>query len=108
MTSKPGVGLTRSRWEVLNQDREVVMTMEGYGMFGRRPVPVDVVCAKAFAADAAATVKAGWRGDKEGRSDGPIVVNSSRAILYASAQDDFAQAARRAAQATRRQLHEAR
>lgn len=37
MTSKPGVGLTRSRWEVLNQQREVVLSMEGWGMFGRRP-----------------------------------------------------------------------
>lgn len=37
MSSKPGVGLTRSRWEVLNQDREVVLRMEGWGMFGRRP-----------------------------------------------------------------------
>lgn len=36
MTSKPGVGLTRSRWEVLNQQREVVLRMEGWGMFGRR------------------------------------------------------------------------
>jgi orotidine-5'-phosphate decarboxylase len=45
--------------------------------------------------DAAATVKAGWR------ADGPIVVNSSRAILYASAGADFAEAARREAQRTR-------
>jgi len=37
MSSKPGVGLTRSRWEVLNQQREVVLRMEGWGMFGRRP-----------------------------------------------------------------------
>lgn len=37
MTSKPGVGLMRSRWEVLNQQREVVLQMEGWGMFGRRP-----------------------------------------------------------------------
>jgi len=39
MTSKPHVGLTRSRWEVLNQQREVVLRMEGWGMFGRRPPP---------------------------------------------------------------------
>lgn len=38
MTSKPGVGLTRSRWEVLNQRREIVLSMEGWGMFMRRPV----------------------------------------------------------------------
>src|SRR3954464_4959043 len=45
--------------------------------------------------DAAATVKAGWR------PDAPIVVNSSRAILYASSGEDFAAAARREAQRTR-------
>lgn len=34
--SKPAVGIIRSRWEVRNQHNEMVMTMEGYGMFGRR------------------------------------------------------------------------
>lgn len=34
--SKPTVGIIRSRWEVRNQRNEMVMTMEGYGMFGRR------------------------------------------------------------------------
>ena len=48
--------------------------------------------------DAAATVRAGWR------PGGPIVVNSSRAVLYASAGDDFAAAARAVAAATRAQL----
>ena len=38
MASKPHVGLIRSRWEVMNQRSEVVLTMEGWGMFGRRPV----------------------------------------------------------------------
>jgi orotidine-5'-phosphate decarboxylase len=52
--------------------------------------------------DADATVRAGWR---EG---GPIIVSSSRAILYASARADFAEAARRVAQATRQQLNDAR
>ena len=52
--------------------------------------------------DALATVRAGWR------PNGPIVVNSSRAILYASGGADFAQAARAAAQATRDQLNAAR
>jgi len=28
----------RSRWAVLNQQHEPVLTMEGWGMFGRRPV----------------------------------------------------------------------
>ena len=36
MTSRPKVGLVLSRWEVLNQRREVVLTMQGWGMFGRR------------------------------------------------------------------------
>jgi orotidine-5'-phosphate decarboxylase len=52
--------------------------------------------------DAVATVKAGWR------SNAPIVVNSSRAILYASGGDDFAEAARREAQRTREQLEAAK
>ncbi|AVS65445.1 orotidine-5'-phosphate decarboxylase [Paracidovorax avenae] len=52
--------------------------------------------------DAAATVRAGLR------PDGPIVVNSSRAILYASADEGFAAAARQAAQATRAALNAAR
>jgi orotidine-5'-phosphate decarboxylase len=55
--------------------------------------------------DAQATVRAGWRG---GDKPGPIIVNSSRAILYASAGADHAQAARRVAQSTREQLNAAR
>jgi acyl dehydratase len=34
--SRPGMGLVRSRWEAVNQRGELVMTMEGWGMFGRR------------------------------------------------------------------------
>ncbi|XAH23188.1 orotidine-5'-phosphate decarboxylase [Xylophilus sp. GW821-FHT01B05] len=45
--------------------------------------------------DATATVRAGWR------SDAPIAVSSSRAILYASSGADFADAARREALRTR-------
>ncbi|NNU44644.1 orotidine-5'-phosphate decarboxylase [Ramlibacter montanisoli] len=52
--------------------------------------------------DAVATVKAGWRGD------GPIVVNSSRAILYASNGADFGEAARAEALRTRAVLEAAR
>jgi len=48
--------------------------------------------------DAQAAVQAGWR------ADAPVIVNSSRAILYAGATADFAQAAREAARATREQL----
>jgi acyl dehydratase len=36
--SKSGVGLVRSRVEAHNQSGQVVMTFEGWGMFGRRPV----------------------------------------------------------------------
>ena len=34
--SRPQIGLVRSAWEVFNQRNEAVMTMEGWGMFGRR------------------------------------------------------------------------
>ena len=34
--SRPEMGLVKTRWEVFNQNGEQVMTMEGYGMFGRR------------------------------------------------------------------------
>ena len=57
--------------------------------------------------DAAATVRAGLRVQGDAIT-GPVVVNSSRAILYASAGDDFAAAARQAALKTRDQLHAAR
>ena len=52
--------------------------------------------------DAVATVRAGWR------PGAPIVVNSSRAILYASSGDDFQDAARREALRTRDLLQAAR
>lgn len=53
--------------------------------------------------DAAATVRAGWRGSAE-HATGPVIVSSSRAILYAGSGDDFAAAARRAAEAVRFEL----
>jgi len=53
--------------------------------------------------DAQATVRAGWRHDGE-RTTGPVIVNSSRAVLYASRGNEFASAARSAAQATRAAL----
>jgi len=52
--------------------------------------------------DAEATVRAGWR------PGAPIIVSSSRAVLYASAGDDFASAARRVAESTRALLQRAR
>ena len=35
--SRPEAGLVKSRWEAVNQDGDQVLTMEGWGMFGRRP-----------------------------------------------------------------------
>ncbi|MEO5658655.1 MAG: orotidine-5'-phosphate decarboxylase [Polaromonas sp.] len=52
--------------------------------------------------DAVATVRAGFK------PGAPIIVNSSRAILYASSGDDFAEAARREAIWTRELLQAAR
>jgi orotidine-5'-phosphate decarboxylase len=57
--------------------------------------------------DAAATVRAGWRA-QNGRTTAPIMVNSSRAVLYASRSEHYAQAARQTAQATRLELNSAR
>jgi len=61
--------------------------------------------------DAVAAMRAGWRGSIEpgGRHNttAPVLVNSSRAILYASANDDFAAAARREAMRTRDVLNSA-
>ena len=51
--------------------------------------------------DAIATVKAGLR------ANGPIIVNSSRAILYAASDTQYADAARREAQKTREVLQQA-
>src|SRR3954464_1455014 len=65
-------------------------------------VPLLIPGVGAQGGDAKATVKAGWR------PDAPIVVNSSRAILYASSGADFADAARREALRTREVLESAK
>jgi orotidine-5'-phosphate decarboxylase len=57
--------------------------------------------------DAVATVKAGLR-VSNGTTTGPIIVNSSRAILYASSGKDFAEQARGVALQTRDLLSAAR
>ena len=57
--------------------------------------------------DAAATVKAAMSGP-QGEAAGRIIVNSSRAILYASSGPDYTQAARRVALQTREVLNAAR
>lgn len=56
--------------------------------------------------DAHATVRAGHRA-QAGVTSGPVIVNSSRAILYASGGDDFAAAARAEALRTRDLLNAA-
>ncbi len=38
--SKPDRGMVLHRWEVFNQNQELVMHMEGYGMFKRRAAAV--------------------------------------------------------------------
>jgi orotidine-5'-phosphate decarboxylase len=69
-------------------------------------VPLLIPGVGAQGGDAVATVKAGYRANR-GETTAPIVVNSSRAVLYASSGADFAQAARAAAVATRDQLRAA-
>jgi orotidine-5'-phosphate decarboxylase len=69
-------------------------------------VPLLIPGVGAQGGDAVATVKAGYRA-ANGETTAPIVVNSSRAVLYASSGADFAQAARAAAVATRDQLRAA-
>ncbi len=70
-------------------------------------VPLLIPGVGAQGGDAAATVKAGWRASG-GETTAPIVVNSSRAVLYASHGTDFASAARRVATETRDALQAAR
>ena len=65
-------------------------------------VPLLIPGIGAQGGDAGATVRAGWR------PDAPIVVASSRAVLYASPEADFADAARREAERTRAELQAAR
>jgi len=65
-------------------------------------VPLLIPGIGAQGGDAVATVKAGWR------ADAPIVVSSSRAILYASDAEGFAEAARREARRTRDLLEAAK
>ncbi len=71
-------------------------------------VPLLIPGVGAQGGDAAATVKAGWRADGGGVTTAPIVVSSSRAVLYASQGADYAAAAREVARQTRDLLHAAR
>jgi orotidine-5'-phosphate decarboxylase len=72
-------------------------------------VPLLIPGIGAQGGDAAATVRAGWRGEG-GRTTGPIIVSSSRAVLYPGdgQGSDFASASRRAAEAARNELALAR
>lgn len=65
-------------------------------------VPLLIPGVGAQGGDAVATVRAGWR------ADAPIIVNSSRAIIYASSGEDFAEAAKAAARTTRDALEAAK
>jgi orotidine-5'-phosphate decarboxylase len=56
--------------------------------------------------DAAATVQAGLR-RRDGATTGAVIVNSSRAVLYASAGENFAAAARTEALKTKAMLQAA-
>ncbi|HIV72656.1 MAG TPA: orotidine-5'-phosphate decarboxylase [Candidatus Aquabacterium excrementipullorum] len=72
-------------------------------------VPLLIPGVGAQGGDAAATVKAGLRLDADGAVTGTVIVNSSRAVLYAGdGLDDFASAARRVALETRQTLNAAR
>ena len=57
--------------------------------------------------DAAATVRAGWRGS-EAATTGAVIVSASRSVLYAGSDADFAAAARREAERLRAELDAAR
>ena len=71
-------------------------------------VPLLIPGVGAQGGDAVATVKAGWRANADGSSAGAVIVNSSRAVLYASSGDDFAEAARQVAMTTRNTLEAAK
>ncbi len=70
-------------------------------------VPLLIPGVGAQGGDALATVKAGWRA-VNGETTAPIVVNSSRAVLYASSGADFVAAARQEALKTRDVLQAAK
>ena len=70
-------------------------------------VPLLIPGVGAQGGDAVATVKAGWK-QQNGQTTAPIIVNSSRAVLYASSGADFADAARKVAIQTRDVLQAAR
>lgn len=70
-------------------------------------LPILVPGVGAQGGDAHAVVKAAWR-HVDGETIAPIIVNSSRSVLYASEGSDFAVAARREALRTRAELQAAK
>jgi len=70
-------------------------------------VPLLIPGVGAQGGDAVATVRAAYKA-AEGKTTAPIAVNSSRAVLYASSGEDFAQAARAEALKTRDVLNAAK
>ncbi len=70
-------------------------------------VPLLIPGVGAQGGDAVATVKAGWK-QVNGETTAPIIVNSSRAVMYASSGADFADAARLVAIQTRDVLNAAK
>jgi len=70
-------------------------------------VPLLIPGVGAQGGDAVATIRAGYRA-QGGSTTGAVIVNSSRAVLYASRGDDFAAAARAEALRTRDQLNAAK
>lgn len=69
-------------------------------------VPLLVPGVGAQGGDALASVLAGWRGTSA-QTSGPLMVNASRAVLYASAAGDWREAARHEALALREVLQRA-
>ena len=70
-------------------------------------VPLLIPGVGAQGGDAVATVRAGYK-QQNGQTTAPIIVNSSRAVLYASNGADFAAAARKVAMQTRDVLQAAK
>jgi orotidine-5'-phosphate decarboxylase len=70
-------------------------------------VPLLIPGVGAQGGDAVATIRAGYRA-QGGSTTGAVIVNSSRAVLYASRADDFAAAARAEALRTRDLLNAAK
>ena len=96
----------RAWWEeyrdVVSKENQTFIGLEAEAGTMRYFQPLLIPGVGAQGGDAVATVKAGWR------PGAPIIVNSSRDILYASSGTDYTEAARREALKTRDVLQAAR